>query len=154
MLNKKISIRNRKVDPYKQKLTSKNFFYSKIDIQGKVVVVLDGRLENRSLNLIVPISRAFKKYDVIELIGTDEENAKPGENVNAIAYIGFVEILNSGVILVGDEVIISGKKIGTIAGYDDTHLPNHQNVIVKMEKRIPGKELNIKIKDEVLINGF
>lgn len=142
------------MDPYKQKLTTKDFFHSKVDIQGKVVVVLNGRLDNRNLNLIVPISRAFKKHDVIELIGTDEENAKPGENVNTIAYIGFVEILNSGVILIGDEVIINSKKIGVIAGYDDTHLPNHQNVIVKMEKRIPGKELNIKINDEVLINGF
>jgi hypothetical protein len=142
------------MDPYKQKLTTKSFFHSKVDIQGKVVVVLDGRLDNRSLNLIVPISRAFRKHDVIELIGTDEVNAKPGENVNTIAYIGFIEILNSGVILNGDEVIINGKKIGVIAGYDDTHLPNHQNVIVKMDNRTSGKELNIEINDEVLINGF
>jgi hypothetical protein len=141
-------------DPYEQKLTTRSFFHSKTEMKGKVVVVLDGKLENRNLNLIIPISRAFKKFDVIELIATDDNNAAPGTNVNPIAYIGFVEVLNSGVVLVGDEVRWSGKVIGTIIGYDDTHLPNHQNVIVKVDARISGKDLGLKVDDEVIISGF
>jgi len=141
-------------DPYKLKLTSRDFFHSKIEIKGKVVVVLKGSLNNRGLNLIAPISRAFRKHDIIELIATDETNAVPGGNVDSIAYIAFVEIQNSGVILVDDPVICDGKEIGKIAGYDDTHLPNHQNVIVKVADKKSGDELNIKTGDEIIFPGF
>lgn len=141
-------------DPYKLKLTSRDFFHSKVTIQGKVVVVLKGSLKNRGLNLIAPISRTFKKHDVIELIATDEQHAQPGENVDSISYIAFVEILNSGVILVDDPVIHNGKEIGKIAGYDDTHLPNHQNVIVKVTEKKSGEELGLKVGDEIFFPGF
>ena len=141
-------------DPYKLKLTSRNFFHSKVEIKGKVAVVLKGSLKNRGLNLIAPISRAFKKHDIIELIATDEANAVPGGNVESISYIAFVEIMNSGVILVDDPVVYKGIEIGKIAGYDDTHLPNHQNVIVKSTVKRSGDELNIKTGDEIIFPGF
>jgi len=141
-------------DPYERKLVSSNFYHSKTDINGKFVVVLDGKLDNRGLNLITPISRAFPQHTIIELIGTDEQNAAPGSKVNNICYIGFVELLTGGVILTGDKVVWNGKEIGTIAGYDDTHMPNHQNTIVLMKERISGKDLGIKNYDELIIKGF
>ncbi|HSL90860.1 MAG TPA: hypothetical protein VK870_16275 [Ignavibacteriaceae bacterium] len=141
-------------DPYKRKLVNHNFYHSKVDINGKFVVVLDGKLENRGLNLIQPISRAFPQHTIIELIGTDEQDAKPGSMVNNICYIGFVELLNSGVILTGDKIFWNDSEIGTIAGYDDTHMPNHQNTIVLMKDRISGKELGIKNGDKLVIKGF
>lgn len=141
-------------DPYKRKLVNRDFYHSKSDITGKFVVVLDGKLDNRELNLIQPISRAFSQHTIIELIGTDEQDAGPGSIVNNICYIGFVELLNSGVMLTGDPVIWNDKEIGTIAGYDDTHMPNHQNTIVKMTARVPGKELGIRTGDKLTIKGF
>jgi hypothetical protein len=141
-------------DPYKMKLTSKDFFHSKKEIKVTISVVLKGSLNNRGLNLIDPISRAYKKHDIIELIATDETEAAPGKKVNSIAYIAFVELQNSGVILVGDPVLHKGKEIGKIAGYDDTHLPNHQNVIVKVTEMKSGEELNLKVDDEIIFPGF
>lgn len=141
-------------DPYKRKLVNHDFYHSKVEIKGKFVVVLDGKLENRGLNLIQPISRAFSQHTIIELIGTDEQEAKPGSTVNNICYIGFVELQNSGVILTGDKIYWNDKEIGTIAGYDDTHMPNHQNTIVLMKQRISGKEMGIKNKDRIVIKGF
>ena len=141
-------------DPYKMKLTSKGFFHSKKEIKGEVSVVLKGSLDNRGLNLIHPISRAYKQHDIIELIATNETTAAPGEIVNSIAYIAFVELKNSGVILVGDAVLHNGKEIGRIAGYDDTHLPNHQNVIVKVTEMKSGEQLNLKVEDEIIFPGF
>lgn len=138
-------------DPYVQKLVGHSFYHSSIDINLKTVVVLDGKLENRGLNLIQPISRAFPKHTIIELIGTDDKNALPGNKVDNICYLGFLELQNSGVLLTGDEVIWNDKLIGTIAGYDDTHMPNHQNTIVLMPERISGKELGMKINDEIII---
>jgi len=141
-------------DPYKRKLVNQDFYHSKVDINGKFLVVLDGQLDNRGLNLIQPISRAFSQHTIIELIGTDELDAKPGSMVNNICYIGFVELLNSGVILTGDRVLWNDSEIGVIAGYDDTHMPNHQNTIVLMKERISGKVLGIKRGDKLLIKGF
>jgi len=115
---------------------------------------LDGKLENRGLELIKPISRVFTKGTIIELIATDDDNAKPGNKVDNIAYIGFLELNNGGVVITGDELLWNGKTIGTIAGFDDTHMPNHQNTIVKVSKRISGKELGIKLNDELIIKGL
>jgi hypothetical protein len=123
-------------------------------MRGKIVVVLDGLLENRELQLIQPISRAFSGGSIIELIGTDEKNAGPGKKVDAIAYIAFVELTTSGILLTGDVVKCKGNPIGTIVGYDDTHMPNHQNTIILMEKRISGKDLALEIEQEILIEGF
>ncbi len=138
-------------DPYAQGKAGHYFYYDKTDIYTSVTVVLDGMLENRGLELIKPISRAFPKYAIIELIGTDEQSAVPGGKAERICYLGFLVLRNSGVLLTGDAVIWNGKTIGYIAGYDDTHMPNHQNTIVRMEKRISGRELGIKINDEIII---
>jgi hypothetical protein len=142
------------VDPYKKKLVNRSFYSSKTDIKGRFVVVLEGLLNNRGLNLIHPISRAFPKGTIIELIGTDEIDAAPGTIVNNICYIGFVELVEGGVILTGDKVYCGDMLIGNIAGYDDTHMPNHQNTIIFMENRRSGRELGLKINDELIIKGF
>lgn len=141
-------------DPYASKLVTQNFYHSKVDIKGRVVVVLDGLIENRALQLISPPSRAFTAGTIIELIGTDESEAQPGGSVNKIAYLAFVELTSGGVVLNGDPVYCNSKLIGTIAGYDDTHMPNHQNTIVKMKERKSGATLELMLQDEIIIQGF
>jgi len=141
-------------DPYKRKLVNKNFYHSKSDIRGKIVVVLDGCLENRELKLIQPISRAFPKGSIIELMGTDDPDAEPGKKVNAISYIGFIEFQNGGVLLLGDEVTWNDTIIGTITGFDDTHMPNHQNTIISMNTRRSGQDFGMRPGDEIHIKGF
>jgi hypothetical protein len=138
-------------DPYARKLIKLDFFHAKRPLAGAVVVVLDGYLDSRALSLIQPISRAYAKHTVIELIATDEMTALPGGAVQAIAYLGFVELLSSGVIVVGDEVVVGGQVVGTIAGYDDTHMPNHQNVIVAVGTRVSGKDLGWQVGEQVEI---
>lgn len=141
-------------DPYEAKLVTQNFYHSKVDIKGRVVVVLDGKIDNRALKLITPPSRAFPAGTIIELIGTDEQDAGPGATVNTIAYIAFVELLNGGVLLNGDPLLWHSQPIGTIAGYDDTHMPNHQNTIIKMNKRVSGAQMGLALHDEIIIQGF
>jgi hypothetical protein len=141
-------------DPYESKLVNQNFYHSKTDITGRIVVVLDGFIEHRGLQLIKPPSRAFPAGTIIELIGTDEAEAGPGQNVDAIAYLAFVELISGGVLLNGDPVYCNSTMIGTIAGYDDTHMPNHQNTIVKMKERKSGAQLGFTLHDEIIIQGF
>jgi hypothetical protein len=141
-------------DPYARKLVNRSFYTAKDDAHGRVVVVLNGLLENRSLNLITPISRTFPAGTVIELIGTDESTAGPGETVQRIAYLAFVELRNAAVLVAGDPVSINGKPVGTLVGFDDTHMPNHQNTVLRMEKRISGADLGLRPGDPVCIHGI
>jgi hypothetical protein len=141
-------------DPYERQLVNRTFYHSKTPIRGRVVAVLQGHLENRSLQLIKPISRTFPAGTIIELIATDEPNAAPGATVERIAYIAFVELLDGGVVLSGDPVVINGREIGRVAGYDETHMPNHQNTVITVEQRASGAELGLSLDDPVLIPGF
>jgi len=102
------------------------------------------------LNLITPHSRAVKKNEAHELITTAEKGAAPGEVVNRVAYIGFFEVNEGGVKLTGDDVYIEGKLIGKVVGFDDAHMPNHQNIILYNRENKTSPELNINLGDKIL----
>lgn len=139
------------VDPYKSGMFKKNPYAKKKPCLGRLVVQLDGRMEGRKLQLMTPISRAFLAGDIHELIVTDEEEAGPGKEVNRIAYWGFFEVTQGTVVVKGDTVRIGDKVIGTIAGFDETHMPNHLNIIVKAADRKTGVELGLELDDQVTI---
>ena len=138
-------------DPYQSNMFKKaNPYYKKNTVRGRNVVVLSEYFDNRGLQLIRPISRAVKQHDVHEMIITDE-SAQPGDTVNRIAYLCFVEITSSGVILRGDDVRINGKSVGEISGFDETHMPNHLNIVIKGNQYLCGKDLNIQLNDSLEI---
>ncbi|OAT85231.1 DUF6917 domain-containing protein [Desulfotomaculum copahuensis] len=138
-------------DPYKEKLFSINPYVTKREITGKLVVVLQGKLENRGLKLITPISRAVQRNEIHELIVTDEEGAVPGSDVQRIAYLGFMEVGCGGVMVAGDEVSCNGLVLGRIAGFDETHLPNHLNIVVYSPERLDGVERGLRLESEVSV---
>jgi hypothetical protein len=139
------------MDPYSGGLFSKNPYARHSAIKGRIVVVLDAHLTDRELHLIQPISRAVKRNDIHELIATREKGACPGAAVNEVWYIAFFEVTEGGVIVVGDEVLVGGRSIGCVVGFDDTHLPNHQNIILRTEANKTGLELEIGLGEPVLI---
>ena len=137
-------------DPYKRGMFKSNPYAKKIPLKGNLVVVLDGKFEKRGLQLIPQPSRCLVANEVHEIILTDE-NSKPGDIVNKIAYIGFFVVNESTVITVGDEVRINGQVIGNIAGFDETHMPNHYNIVIHGDERSSGNERNLDLGDEVII---
>ncbi len=139
------------VDPYEKGMFKQNPYAAKRDCLGKLVVVLDGKIADRGLQLITPISRALAVGDIHELIVTDEDTAGPGREVNAIAYVGFFEVLQGTVIVTGDEIKIGKLTVGKIAGFDETHMSNHLNIVIKSEKRRTGVELGLELEEIVLI---
>lgn len=121
-------------DPYKDKLFKASPYASKTPVIGRLVCVLDAELPERGLELSPFPSRAVLKNEIHELILTDQAGAGPGAEVNHIAYLGFFEVLEGGILLKGDKLQINGETIGHLAGYDFTHLPNHMNIIIKTEQ--------------------
>lgn len=137
------------VDPYQAGFFSENPYAAKRVIKGKLAVILRGKLEKRGLELIPTISRAVLKNEVHELIVTDQENVGPGSKVDKIAYIGFVEITAGGVMTVGDTLTCQDKVLGRVIGFDETHLPNHLNIVLASGSRSDGVEQNLKLESDI-----
>lgn len=137
-------------DPYVNKLLNQDLpCKEKTPVIGRLNCVLHARAEQRGLELAPFPSRAILKHEIHELIITTEE-AGPGKRVDQIAYLGFFEIEQGGILWAGDEVSLDGKVIGRLAGYDLTHYPNHFNIIIKSETPIiTGYEMGIHPGAEV-----
>ena len=130
-------------DPYKSGQFKANPYYAKSDLTGKLVVTLTTTYETRGLQLIAQPSRCICTNQIHELIASDEDGIGPGSTVNKIAYVGFVEIEQGGVIISGDEVLYNDKLIGHIAGFDETHMPNHYNIVLRVSECKTGEALGL-----------
>lgn len=128
-------------------------FIERISIVGEIVAVLDLTLPERELHLITPYSRALKTHEIHELIVINDARASPNSIVKGAVYIGFFEVKRGGIVLVGDEVIINDKPICIVKGFDETHMPNHINIVCYSEKPATGKQLGINVGDTVLITS-
>ncbi|MEC9488130.1 MAG: hypothetical protein UMV23_01445 [Halanaerobium sp.] len=137
------------MEPYRENLLEGDPFVKKRQVEGRLAVILDGKLQDRQLHLIQPISRAVKKGEIHELIITDDELAAPGRVVNSIAYLGFFEVEVAGVLVSGDNFRVEGDVIGKIAGFDLTHAPNHLNIILYRKELISGKELGLELEMKI-----
>ncbi len=118
--------------PYDFRKITPSVYGDRRPVAGETVALLHIAFDDRGLKLIETKSRTVKKYEIHELMITDED-AAPGGGANRVRAIGFFEITDSGLIVVGDEVFIEDRLLGTLAGYDVTHMPNHINVVVKAD---------------------
>lgn len=122
---------------------------SKSPVIGRVVAVLRGTTEHRGLRITDFRSRAVPSGDIHELMVTDEEAAL-GSTVNRIALLAFFEVTNGGVILVGDRVFVGDMELGEVAGFDETHMPNHQNICLRGDW-LDGASRGVSIDSEIRI---
>lgn len=117
--------------PYDPNLINRSVYGDKRPVVGEVVALLHIAFEERGLKLIQSWSRAMRLNEIHELMITDEEEAAPGGMADHVSAIAFFEVKQGGVAVAGDEVSVDGKVLGTLAGFDMTHMPNHMNVVVK-----------------------
>jgi hypothetical protein len=137
-------------DPYANKLLDSDMpCKEKSDMVGVINCVLHARAEARGLELAPFPSRALLRGEIHELIVTAEE-ARPEARVNGIAYVGFFEVTEGGILWAGDEVRVAGQLLGRLAGYDLTHFPNHFNIVVRAAAPLQtGFEMDIHPGAEV-----
>ena len=118
-------------------------------VKGAVVTVLDSTHEARGLKLISTYSRALPKNSIHEIIATDETGKKPGDTADKIAYLAFFEVARGGCIIVGETLVVDEKAIGEIIGFDETHEPNHLNIIIGVKSRKTGPQLKISVGSKI-----
>ncbi len=114
-------------------------------VEGEVVAVLHVSFQDRGLDLIEAKSRAVKLNEIHELMTTDED-AQPGGGADRVRAVAFFEVTRPGLIVTGDRVTVGVKALGALAGYDETHMPNHMNVVVKTPSL---DESEIRVGDKV-----
>lgn len=139
----------KKSDPYRNKMFKADPYFAKIPLTGKLVVVLDGQYPERGLSLIPQPSRAICRNQVHELIVTDQDSG-PGSTVDPIAYLGFMEFHQGGVMVAGDRLLVDGEDIGCVVGFDETHMPNHLNIVIRGERR-SGRQRDLQLEQQVTI---
>jgi hypothetical protein len=129
-------------DPYESGLVTTTPKYKRLPLEARFVAISESRRDGRGLQLIHPRTRCIRRYEVHELIMTDELDAAPGGKVDRCHYLGFAEFAASGVLTHGDKLSVGGLIIGTVAGFDESHFPNHYNIVIKGAKGYTGAELN------------
>ena len=115
--------------PYDYNRITRDVYGYKLPVAGNVVALLHVSFSDRGLRLIETKSRVVKKGEIHELMITDEK-AVPGGGADRVRALAFFEIEKPGLIVVGDLVKIGEIEIGFLAGYDETHMPNHMNIVV------------------------
>ena len=81
----------------------------------------------------------------------DQDRVSP---INRVGYLGFAEFLTAGVIAVGDELWLDGDHLlGHVLGFDDTHMPNHQNIVFQVATIVTGSESGLVPDQEFCIRS-
>ena len=123
--------------PYDPKLITPSVYGDRRPVTGEIVALLHITFQERGLKLIQSRSRALCKGEIHELMITDEEGAAPGGGADRVSAIAFFEVITGGLVVVGDKVTMKRELLGTVAGYDMTHMPNHMNVLLKADSLEP-----------------
>jgi hypothetical protein len=127
-----------------------NPYVQKTPVRGRIVAVLRGVTDKRGLHIADFRSRAVPRGVIHELMISDEP-VDIGSTVNRVALIAFFEVTEGGVILLGDSVVIDGNTIGIVAGFDETHMPNHQNICLTGNLS-DGESLDISLDAPVVFS--
>ena len=123
-------------------------YYQSRDLRERIVTVLQGVSERRGLRLEAYRSRALPRHSIHELMLTDEA-AGPGDTVMRVALSCFFEVEQQGVLLIGSEVYAGDLRLGVVAGFDETHMPNHQNICLRSDSLVDGKSAGIEVEGVV-----
>ena len=125
-------------DPYSGVYDPTRANYPRSPTEGTFVGILRRTVNDRGLRLIKERARCIRQGEIHEFIITEEPGAIAGQEVDRIAYLGFAEFARGGVILCGDIFSVDGKAIGELAGVDETHMPNHMNIVIRGAGLVSG----------------
>ena len=120
-------------------------YTAKRHVRGCLVYVLAHRLDERWMQLEEFQGRALVHGEVHELVVSTNRGLEPGARVRDVAYIGFFEVEVGGIAEFGDEVWVGKHQLGTLAGFDLTHYPNHFNIVVHGDVAATGAELGLDV---------
>jgi hypothetical protein len=117
--------------PYDPKKITPDLYGDRRPVEGEIIALLHVRFKDRGLKLLDTKSRAVINHEIHELMITDEKAAAPGGGADRVTAVAFFEVNSGGLIVSGDDVTVSERRLGELVGYDMTHMPNHMNVLIR-----------------------
>lgn len=106
---------------------------SKFPLHGTIVKAMFHTRIDRGMRLIEHGTRCIRRGELHELVTTDQTGLGLGDRVDRVGFLGFMEAQGPGVIERGDRLLVAGRLLGTVVGFDDCHFPNHYNVLIETE---------------------
>lgn len=114
-----------------------------MDVPIRILTVMGHKRTDRVFNLEEYNTRCVVKNEVHELMIVDDIKTKQGAY-----YIGFIEMLSSGVIYKGMNIEVENKFIGKVLGFDYRHMPNHLNIVLENDIKNTGIDIGLEIFNE------
>lgn len=137
------------IDPYAAGMIPGTPNILRTPLDGRFIGILQSKRFQRGLALIQPKTRCVRRYEIHELVLTDEMDAAPGTRVDRFFGLGFVEFTAGGLVAQGDHIEIAGETIAEVVGFDESHAPNHLNIVAKTTAPRTGIERGIKPGDPI-----
>lgn len=134
-------------DPFENPAWDRPPGYPRSPLAARLVAVMDIVRPDRGLALTRQRTRCIRRFDIHELMLTDEGGAAPGTTVARVAYLGFVEFEQGGVLAEGDRVQAGDRPLGHVGGFDETHMPNHLNIVLRASTLTSGLERGLMLGD-------
>ena len=116
-------------------------------IESQFVAILGHDHVNRGMIASPYHTRCIQQGEIHELVYV-YENEEGLIDLNDAWYLGFIEFKESCVLAKGMAAEIDGEEIGTLIGFDTTHVPNHFNILIASKTPHTGTSRGIKIKDK------
>ncbi len=113
-------------------------------IHGQLVAVMTYRSSTNGKKLMQERSRALRRYEVHELLVTNDPVA-PGGIIDNTAFLGFFEVTVPGLLVTGDTLVTPVGTIGRVVAFDDNHMPNHLNIVLWAEELRTGADLGLHV---------
>ena len=139
-------------EPHGTGILDKYPYVAKSDVVGTLVCILDARSKERGMQLMLHPSRAVCRGEIHELAVTDDTRAGPNSLVDRVAYVAFFSVEEGGIVLVGDKVQVDGAEMGEVVGFDNTHFPNHMNILIRNKDPKTGPELGLRLGDPIIFS--
>lgn len=103
-------------------------FTSREPFRLRWAAVMDHTRRDRAIEPSTWQTRCIRAGEVHEFINVGPSPRYP---VDHVEYYGFATFETSGVLAVGDALVGEGYTLGTISGFDETHMPNHYNILIE-----------------------
>jgi L-arabinose 1-dehydrogenase len=121
----------------------------KRQVESVVVKLLHHKLTDRGMILAPFETRCVRLGEIHELVTTDQSEAAQGDAVDRVGFLGFIEITRAGVIEVGDQVVHRDRVLGHVLGFDESHFPNHYNILVSSRQILAADDANLATEERI-----
>jgi L-arabinose 1-dehydrogenase len=126
--------------------------HRKAPLTAALVATFDRVRTDRAMTLAAYTTRCIRAGDVHELLVAAPRTSRH-ETLQHVGYLGFAEFERGGVMEVGDAVTFAGRHAFRVLGFDETHAPNHLNIVLAAPQVTTGFRLGLEVGEMLVVRA-